>query len=439
MQIEEINISGFGLFNQEKIDGLDPCLNIILGENESGKSTCLEFVRTLLFGSVVGKGARTAPKYPAPPGSEPGGSLLIRTSDNLLFKQTWQPGPVAGKQSLWSVVNGELLARNVNEFSRLTGHITRELYAAVYGFSLDQLQELTSLKNEARVADILYGAGFGLGAVSLPQVLRNLEEKHKEDLFKSKGKNQPINQIMARLRELRQEMKQYSEAMPQFNQIELELAGVSEMLGLNQAELAQMRLFHNCLQDLLKLQSSLPRLQNWQARVAELNTQIVWNDQQVAVLQEHSFGEVKNLFLQNKKLQTELNKLSAEQARLAQTLGSAEQHSHILQFANDISRLQEEKARYTAMHREATAISVALNKLYASQQFVACFGGEFEDLSEEQQKNKLAEYLDKMQATKVEFEQIQAQWSFLNNSYQPQEAEPSTAEAEGKVILGQPN
>ena len=438
MRIEEINISGFGVFNQARVENLDPCLNILLGENESGKSTCLEFLRTVLFGSVVGKGARGASKYPAPPGSEPGGSVIIRTSDNQLLKQTWQPGTGAGKQGLWAIENGELQARDVNDFLRLSGHINRPLYSAVYGFSLDQLQELNSLKEDARVADILYGAGFGLGALSLPQVLSDLDEKYKKGLFTPKGEKQPINQIIFRLKALREEMKQYADAMPKYNQIEQELARLSDKILQEQNELAQIRLIGGSLQDLLKLQLNLPRLEQMRLRMAELTPQTMWSEEQFALLEEYNFIDLKNLVLQTNKLQEEVNNIGLKQAKLAQELGRGAEHALILEVGPEIKKLLEEKARYTALQQELASISTAIKEVYSSSNFTFCFGQEFRDLQPEEQQSRLADYLEKMQARKDEFGQLQAQWEFLNNPYKLKDEKElkSTTQSSSGLVSG---
>ena len=54
MYIQSFHMDGFGIFSDLTVEGLAPGLSIFLGENEAGKSTCLEFLRTTLAG------------YPAP-------------------------------------------------------------------------------------------------------------------------------------------------------------------------------------------------------------------------------------------------------------------------------------------------------------------------------------------------------------------------------------
>ena len=50
MEIREIQIDGFGVFSANKLKGVSSGLNIIYGPNEFGKTTLLEFIRSMLFG-----------------------------------------------------------------------------------------------------------------------------------------------------------------------------------------------------------------------------------------------------------------------------------------------------------------------------------------------------------------------------------------------------
>ena len=49
MKIEKIQINGFGKFENKNIE-LNDGINIIVGKNESGKSTLLKFINSMLYG-----------------------------------------------------------------------------------------------------------------------------------------------------------------------------------------------------------------------------------------------------------------------------------------------------------------------------------------------------------------------------------------------------
>ena len=64
MKIEKIQINGFGKFENKNIE-LNDGINIIVGKNESGKSTLLKFINSMLYGiskNKRGKNTTTATK-----------------------------------------------------------------------------------------------------------------------------------------------------------------------------------------------------------------------------------------------------------------------------------------------------------------------------------------------------------------------------------------
>ena len=50
MRIRAFHIDAFGVLSQVTVDDLPRGMGIFLGNNEAGKSTCLEFFRTVLTG-----------------------------------------------------------------------------------------------------------------------------------------------------------------------------------------------------------------------------------------------------------------------------------------------------------------------------------------------------------------------------------------------------
>lgn len=59
MKIKELRLKNFGKFTNKEIHFLDG-MNVIYGENESGKSTLYTFIRAMLFGLERGRGRAAA-------------------------------------------------------------------------------------------------------------------------------------------------------------------------------------------------------------------------------------------------------------------------------------------------------------------------------------------------------------------------------------------
>ena len=50
MKITGLHIDGFGVWNGLSLDKFDDGLTLIYGPNEAGKTTLLEFIRSMLYG-----------------------------------------------------------------------------------------------------------------------------------------------------------------------------------------------------------------------------------------------------------------------------------------------------------------------------------------------------------------------------------------------------
>ena len=80
MWIEEIFIERFGGLSRFRVSGLVPGLNVILGPNEAGKSSVLEFIRSIFFGFKRKSARPDDNSYQTSDGSLRQGRLLVRTS-----------------------------------------------------------------------------------------------------------------------------------------------------------------------------------------------------------------------------------------------------------------------------------------------------------------------------------------------------------------------
>ena len=80
MRFSGFFIDGFGLFHDVVLRSLPAGLIIFRGNNEAGKTTCLGFLRAILFGFPDGRSKENA--YPPLAGGQHGGRVTI-VSDRL--------------------------------------------------------------------------------------------------------------------------------------------------------------------------------------------------------------------------------------------------------------------------------------------------------------------------------------------------------------------
>ena len=206
MYIQSFYIDNFGVFSDKSVEGLSQGLNVFLGKNEAGKSTCLDFLRTMLTGyphsrskEAQGRNYATLPKGRI---GQAGGSLALSLGEASLVHITRRPDK--NRDSLLiSDDQGKVLDNSFLD-SILSG-VTRDVYRNVFGFSLSELQAFESLTDE-EVRHALYGASFGMGLRSPTLILKDLES-YMTKLFKVKGSTSPINVLLKNIEQIQREIE----------------------------------------------------------------------------------------------------------------------------------------------------------------------------------------------------------------------------------------
>ena len=186
MRLLSFHADGFGILAQTGAEGLGPGINIFLGDNEAGKSTCLAFLRAMLTGYPSGRKERQAGQPLR--GGQAGGSLTLESGLHGLLHLHRRPGPGSGRLQLTGP-DGAPVPESLLE--QLFRGIDRQVYSNVFGFSLGELQRFESLDDEA-VRHALYGASFGTGLRSPADVLRALQQQ-ADAIYRPQGRKLPLN------------------------------------------------------------------------------------------------------------------------------------------------------------------------------------------------------------------------------------------------------
>ena len=167
MQLREIYIDGFGIFTNKRITGLVPGINIIYGKNEFGKTTLLEFIRRILFGFPTKR--ENTNLYTPVNGGTLGGNLKVILQDGEEMVVSRSPGPHGGKVKIRT--SSETL-EGQPVLNQLLGNA--QIYKNIYAFTIDELHDFNTL-NSDDVKNRIYGAGLGLGNISLKEIEAELE------------------------------------------------------------------------------------------------------------------------------------------------------------------------------------------------------------------------------------------------------------------------
>lgn len=220
MRISSFHMDGFGIFSDVTVPSLPAGLSIFLGNNEAGKSTCLDFIRTMLTGYPDHR-SKEAKEAGHPPlrGGQAGGSLTLDTLQHGLLRLTRRPGSGGGLVSLTDA-DGKPL--DVGVLDHILANVTREVYRTVFGFSLSELQNFESLNGDG-VRHALYGASFGMGLRSPTQLFKVLDDQ-MDALFKPGGSKPALNAALRRWDELNKEISAAEQQCARFDALSLELS-----------------------------------------------------------------------------------------------------------------------------------------------------------------------------------------------------------------------
>ncbi|QCC86246.1 hypothetical protein DDIC_10260 [Desulfovibrio desulfuricans] len=226
MYIQSFHMDGFGIFSDVSVENLSPGLSIFLGENEAGKSTCLEFLRTMLIGYPDPRN-KEYKRIPGPlRGGQPGGSMELRSDEHGIMRLTRRPGSNGGVLTLTDA-GGKALEHDT--LRQMLFGVSREVYRNVFGFSLTELEDLNSLTDDG-VRNALYGASFGPGLRSPGEALKQLD-KQADEIFKSGGSKPPLNAALRQLGELRQRKALLEQESAGYDSMAMDLTEKREALA----------------------------------------------------------------------------------------------------------------------------------------------------------------------------------------------------------------
>ncbi|MBW1802685.1 MAG: AAA family ATPase, partial [Deltaproteobacteria bacterium] len=224
MRLTGFYIEGFGIFRDLNVRGLSPGLTIFFGENESGKSTLLGFLRAVLFGFPDGRSHENP--YPPLSGGRHGGNISLVTASQDEYVVERLSGPRGGKVD---VIKPDQSHAGKAFLGQFLGMANRTLFKNIFAIGLSELQTLDTLSTDA-VQEALYSAGAGIDHNRLAKFKSDLE-RGLNGLFKPGGSKPKINTILSRLMAITKEKNAITGSIDQYDQITGHLAELNDRIG----------------------------------------------------------------------------------------------------------------------------------------------------------------------------------------------------------------
>ena len=244
MIIREIHIDGFGIFNSFTINNLDKGINILMGDNEAGKSTLLKFFRYTLFGYPRFKDQRMAPLN----GGSHGGRIkaTLSTGSEVVLERK-------GDDRISMFYNGTS-SGNETQWLQLLGNATREIYENVFAFSLDDLKDIDKL-SVSGVEDKIFSIGSGMGNISIGKIINDIQDI-TDQIYSQRGSKQLIPAIYKSIQEKKSEIKSIQENLPVYMELAETIKKLTEEIHIVEESLKDDRNKKGKLEDYLKCYGS---------------------------------------------------------------------------------------------------------------------------------------------------------------------------------------
>lgn len=236
MKITDLQVDGFGVWKGLTVESISDDITVFHGYNEAGKTTMMQFIRSMMFGFSPERLSKyTPPVY----GGLAGGSLDISTPTGIFEVQRHvdpnrHSDPI-GDLAVTDSHDGSVHGRA--HLSSLMSDIDESIFNNVFAIGLREIQELGSL-NSTAAAEQLYKLTSGMDRVSLIDVMRDLrlrrdriwstDPKQASRLGELSEKRQ---KLLREIDDLKQRSKRWSRMAGETTDINNQLADIEKILA----------------------------------------------------------------------------------------------------------------------------------------------------------------------------------------------------------------
>lgn len=237
MKIRTLRVGAYGRHKDLELAFEPDGVQMILGPNEAGKTTLLEFVRELLFGF----GERTPYAFGAAANGKIEGGASLTLDDGAAVELQRRKGR---KRTVSGSVAGRADELDEEAFEALLGGASEGLFRSVFAFGLAELADGEKSLADKSVKAVLFSAGAS-GAADPKKVLESLDAEARK-IYTDGGRVLPVNKLLNELTELNRQVKAksirceaYEERRRDLEEAESEAAALGAKLLEASRELAR--------------------------------------------------------------------------------------------------------------------------------------------------------------------------------------------------------
>ena len=232
MKITDVHIDGFGVWHDLQLDGISPQLTAFYGANEAGKTTLMQFLRSVLYGVSTQRRSRYLPPVN---GGRAGGTLNILDGQSPLIVSRFADRDDED-HGLVSIIDAEGHTSGDRLLRDALADIDEVTYENIFALGLGEIQQLGTLSG-TQAAQWLYRLTSGLDRVSLYDVIQGLN-KTRLGLLAGREEDSKIAHLLARREVLHGEIGQLTQQNKRWSQLVVRIEELDAEIIAQEAEVA---------------------------------------------------------------------------------------------------------------------------------------------------------------------------------------------------------
>ena len=264
MRLTSIEALRYGALEGACLEGIGDGLTVVLGPNESGKSTLTALTRHVLYGFPDGRAKEQS--YLSKAG--PRVARLVFADDS----GEWGIERVEGKNRGPHTVTARRGAERPGLREELVSGVSEQSYRVVFGFGLDEMASIES-SDAADIVARLYAAGTGLSVN--PIDARRALEARAAALWAPRAQKPVVNALAANIRECRDRLRTLEAAATSYAAEQARAAELAERLQPLKERASQLEAVDRTLdRDTTRLADAQTTLAETEQAAADLTAEI---------------------------------------------------------------------------------------------------------------------------------------------------------------------
>lgn len=349
MRITDLDIDGFGVWSRLELRDLADGVTVFYGANEAGKTTLMQFVRSVMFGFSPERRARYLPPVA---GGRPGGALHTLAGHRpLVLSRTPDAAHEAGQLTITDATGSEM--PDDGTLATMLGDVDEIIFNNVFAFGLHEIQELSTL-TDTQAAEQLYSLALGMDRASLVDVLSELTTSRNR-LLAPDERPSLVAQLLSQRQRLQAELAELGEATPRYLALLSERQSLDGELARLQAENAQLE------SDGRQLALARALLDRWQRRGA-LDTKL-----QSLVgcegMEPGALASFDRLQARRETLRRRYRRLRRDRRKQQQQIDALKINDALCRNAQRIEALAEQQPWLEAIETQITQLTAEINEL----------------------------------------------------------------------------